>query len=111
MFKKVLILLSISSCYLFSSSVEGTVSYAGSNKTPKDLKMDSDPICGTAHSVPPKKENFILNESNQFKNVIVWLKDIAFEGELKSDSATIDQTGCMYSPHVNVFTVGQKVFI
>ena len=32
--------------------------------------MDSDPICGTAHSVPPKKEDFVLNESNQFKNVI-----------------------------------------
>ena len=110
MFKKALILLSFS-CYLFSGSIEGTVSYAGSNKTPKNLKMDSDPICGTAHSIPPKKEDFILNETNQFKNVIVWLKDATFEGELKSEPTTINQVGCIYTPHVNAVTVGQKVLI
>jgi len=110
MFKKVLFLLSFS-CYLFSGSIEGTVSYAGSNKTPKSLKMDSDPICGTAHSIPPKKEDFILSETNQFENVIVWLKDITFEGEIKSDPVTINQIGCIYTPHVNAVTVGQKVLI
>ena len=110
MLRNFTVLLSVS-FYLFAGSIEGIVSYAGSNKTPKDLKMDSDPICGIAHSVPPKKEDFILDENNQFKNVIVWLKDIVFEGELASDSATINQTGCMYSPHVNAFTIGQKVFI
>ena len=110
MFKKALILLSVS-CYLFSGTIEGIVSYAGKNKTPKNLKMDSDPICGTAHTIPPKKEDFILSETNQFKNVIVWLKDVAFEDELKADSATINQVGCLYTPHINTFTVGQKVFI
>ena len=110
MFKKLLIVLSITT-YIFCGSIEGTISYAGSNKKAKDLKMDSDPICGTAHSIPPKKEDFILNEKNQFKNVIVWLKNIDYKGELKSDSATIDQLGCIYSPHVNVFTTKQKVFI
>ena len=58
MFRIFVILLSLS-FYLFAGSIEGVVSYAGSNKTPKDLKMDSDPICGTAHSIPPKKEDFI----------------------------------------------------
>ncbi|MBI45311.1 MAG: hypothetical protein CMG66_04005 [Candidatus Marinimicrobia bacterium] len=110
MFKKLLITLSVIT-YIFCGSIEGTVSYAGSNKTAKSLKMDSDPICGTAHSVPPKKEDFILNEKNQFKNVIVWLKNVDYKDELKSDPATIDQLGCIYSPHVNVFTTAQKVFI
>tara|TARA_Y100000996_G_scaffold145255_1_gene111760 strand:+ start:1952 stop:2680 length:729 start_codon:yes stop_codon:yes gene_type:complete len=110
MFRTFITLLSISFC-LFAGSIEGTVSYAGSNKTAKDLKMDSDPICGTSHTVPPKKEDFILNKDNQFKNVIVWLKDVKYEGELSSDPAMIDQIGCLYTPHVNAFTTNQKVFI
>ena len=110
MFRFFIILSSIS-FWLFAGTIEGTVSYAGSNKKAKDLKMDSDPICGTSHSVPPKKEDFILNKDNQFKNVIVWLKNVNYEGELSSDSATIDQIGCLYTPHVNAFTTGQKVFI
>ena len=110
MFKIFVFILSISS-YLLSSSIEGTVSYGGSNKKPKNLSMDSDPICGTSHSIPPKNENFILNEDNNFKNVIVWLKNIAFEDDLISEPLTIDQLGCMYSPHVNALTVGQSILI
>ena len=105
------IILSSLSFYLIAGTIEGNVSYAGKKKTAKTLKMDSDPICGIAHSVPPKKEDFILNDNNQFKNVIVWLKDVNYEGELSSDPATIDQIGCMYTPHVNVFTTNQKVLI
>ena len=110
MFRFFILLLSLS-FYLFAGSIEGTVSYAGNNKTPKPLKMDSDPICGSSYEKPPTQENFILNKNNQFKNVIVWLKDIKYEGDLSSDTITIDQIGCRYSPHVNTFTTGQKVFI
>ena len=110
MFRFFIILSSIS-FYLIAGTIEGNVSYAGSKKTAKSLKMDSDPICGISHSVPPKKEDFILNDNNQFKNVIVWIKDAKYEGELSSESAVIDQIGCMYTPHVNVFTTNQKVLI
>ena len=110
MFRFFILLLSLS-FYLFAGSIEGTVSYAGNNKTPKPLKMDSDPICGSSYEKPPTQENFILNENNQFKNVIVWLKDIKYEGDLSSDTVTIDQIGCRYSPHVNTFTTEQKIFI
>ena len=64
MFRFFIVLLSLS-FYLFSGSIEGTVSYAGNNKTPKPLKMDSDPICGALYEKPPTQENFILNENNQ----------------------------------------------
>ena len=110
MFNKILVSLSIST-YLFCGTIEGTVSYGGTNSTPSTLKMDSDPICGTSHSVPPTKENFIMDENNNLKNVIVWLKDIAYEEELTLDTITIDQIGCMYTPHVNAVMTGQKVLI
>lgn len=100
------------SMVLNAGTLKGVVSYAGSNKTPKALKMDSDPVCGNSHEIPPKKEDFILDENNNFKNVLVWLvKGVNYEGELTSNPAVIDQVGCMYTPHVNAFTTGQKVLI
>ena len=72
MFKVILFVSTF--CLLNATTIQGTVSYAGNSKTPKTVKMDSDPICGAAHTVPPTKQDFILNENNKFKNVIVWLK-------------------------------------
>ena len=110
MFKAIITLITFS-MLLNAGTIKGTVSYGGSNKKPKTLKMDSDPVCGNSHSVPPAKEDFILDENNNFKNVIVWLKDINYDGELSTESALIDQIGCVYTPHVNVVTTGQKVLI
>ena len=106
--------LSLFLCFsmvLNAGTLKGVVSYAGSNKTPKDLKMDSDPVCGNSHEIPPKKEDFILDENNNFKNVLVWIEGIKYDGKLDSSPAVIDQVGCMYTPHVNAFTTGQKVLI
>ena len=62
MSKLIIITISIFS-FLFSGSIEGTVTYVES-KAGKELKgMDADPICGMAHSIPPKDENWMLNES------------------------------------------------
>ena len=110
MFKAIITLITFS-MLLNAATIKGTVSYAGSNKKPKTLKMDSDPVCGNSHSVPPAQEDFILDENNNFKNVIVWLKDVNYDGKLSEESALIDQIGCVYTPHVNVVTTGQKVLI
>ena len=66
MFKTIITLITFS-MLLNAGTIKGTVSYAGSNKKPKTLKMDSDPVCGNSHSVPPAKEDFILDENNNFK--------------------------------------------
>jgi len=108
---QIICILSLCFNIIYAGTISGTVSYAGNNKTPKTLKMDSDPICGTSHTVPPLTEGWITDENNNFKNVIVWIKNITYEGELKNEAAIIDQKGCIYSPHVNVVTTGQKVII
>ena len=99
------------SMMLNAATIKGTVSYAGPKKSPKSLTMDSDPVCGAAHDTKPLKEDFILDGNNNLKNVIVWIKNMDFEGELSTYPITIDQIGCMYAPHVNVVTTGQKVLI
>jgi len=102
------------SMMLNAASIKGTVDYAGPKKSRKDLEMNSDPVCDSAHKNKPGKplkEDFILDENNNLKNVIVWIKNADFQGELSADAVTIDQIGCMYTPHVNVVTTGQKVLI
>ena len=108
---RIISIFTISVMMLNAATIKGTISYAGTNKKPKSLKMDSDPVCGVYHEMPPAKEDFVLDENNNFKNVIVWLKDVAFSGDLPSNSITIDQKGCMYVPHVNTVTTNQKVLI
>ena len=108
---RIILLITTFSMVLNAATINGTVSYAGTNKKSKSLKMDSDPVCGTIHEIPPLKEDFVLDANNNFKNVLVWLKGVEFLGELSSEAAIIDQQGCMYSPHVNAFTTSQKILI
>ena len=109
---KLIILFITTSMILNAGTLKGTVSYAGNNKTPKSLKMDSDPVCGNSHETPPLKEDFILDENNNFKNVLVWLKNTEeFNSEISSDPIHINQTGCVYSPHVLGVMTNQKVLI
>ena len=108
---QIICILSLCFNFIYAGTISGTVSYAGKNKAPKTLKMDSDPICGASHEVPPAKEDWILDKNNNFKDVIVWIKNITYEGDLSNNAITIDQKGCIYTPHVNVVTTGQKVLI
>ena len=109
---KLIILFITGSMILNAGTLKGTVSYAGSNKTPKSLKMDSDPVCGNSHETPPLKEDFILDENNNFKNVLVWLKNTGeFNSETSPTSIQINQEGCLYSPHVlGVMTKSKKKY-
>ena len=114
---KLIILFTAGSMILNAGTLKGTVSYAGSNKTPKSLKMDSDPVCGNSHATTPLKEDFILDDNNNFKNVLVWLKALD-EENLRLGYAggseipvQIDQKGCVYSPHVFGVMTNQKVLI
>ena len=107
---KLIIIMSIFS-FLFCGTIEGTVTYVMS-KAGKPLKgMDADPICGMAHSVPPQDENWMLNENNQFQNVIVWLKNVEYSGSLDTTTAIIDQVNCLYTPHMNTINSKQKVLL
>ena len=96
---------------VFSATLTGTVDYAGKSKTPKKISMDADPICGAAHKEPPYRQSFIMNEDGYIKNVMVYLKDIKYDGKLPETNAVLDQQGCMYLPHVQGMMAGQELLI
>ena len=96
---------------LFSGSLSGRVNFDGNPPKKKTLKMDADPVCGSSHKEPPYRQSFIINEDGYLKNVMVYLKDVKYEGKAPSNKAILDQKGCIYDPHVQGIMVGQELLI
>ena len=92
-------------------SLVGNVKYEGKVPGKKPLKMDADPVCGSSHDERVMSESFIVDEDMNLKNVIVWLKDIKYDGPTLTDTAVLDQKGCIYTPHVMAVMKNQKVLI
>ena len=106
------ITLTIISSMAFSGTLTGTVSFEGKTKKRKAIPMDSDPICGSAHkSDKALSESFIVDKDKNLKNVLVWLVDVDYNGEVTKEPAIIDQVGCIYKPHVQGVMKGQEVII
>ena len=89
----------------------GNVKYDGKVPASKPLKMDADPICGSSHEGKVLSESFIVDQEMNLKNVLVWLKDVKYDGGTLVDTAILDQKGCIYDPHVLAVMKGQKVLI
>ncbi len=94
-----------------AGSLSGNVKYQGKVPKPKPLKMDADPVCGASHDGRPFSESFIVDENMNLKNVLVWLKDVNYQGGVEEKPAIIDQKGCIYDPHVLGVMRNQKVII
>ena len=92
-------------------TLSGNVKYQGKVPKAKPLRMDADPVCGSSHDGTVLSESFIVDENLNLKNVIVWLKDIKYEGEIPHKPAILNQIGCVYDPHVLAVVKGQKVLI
>ena len=92
-------------------TLKGNVKYQGKVPKPRLLKMDADPVCGASHEEKVLSESFIVDDELNFKNVLVWLKNVKYDGPVSSDTAILDQKGCVYSPHVMGVMKDQKVLI
>ena len=108
------IIISIFISSILAETLMGTVKYDG-NPMPKkastQLKMNADPVCGSSHKDPVYKQSLIVNDNATLKNVVVYLKDVKYDGEVDTTQAVIDQNGCMYSPHVQGIMAGQELLI
>ena len=114
MLKNVFILTVL--CGLFISSalggtLSGRVNFDGKPPKKRSIKMDADPVCGSSHKEPDYNQSFIINEAGYLQNVLVYLKDVKYDGNTPDTQAVLDQNGCMYSPHVQGMMVGQELLI
>jgi len=93
------------------AAIEGKVAFVGAKPARTPVSMDATPQCSRQHSSPPLSEVAIVNDNGTLKNVFVYVKAGLPNQTWPAPKGpvTIDQSGCMYKPHVTGVMVGQNV--
>lgn len=93
------------------SSVRGTVRLEGKVPVAKPISMAADPVCAKQHPSPILAQEVMTDTKGDLQNVIVFvsegLGDRTFDAP--SDTAVVEQKGCMYVPHVMAVRANQKL--
>jgi plastocyanin len=91
-------------------SIRVEVSYSGAPPAPKLINMNSTPACAAAHATAVSDQSLVVT-GGRLANAVVYIKsglgDRAFA--TPSEPVLIDQTGCLYNPHVVALMVGQPL--
>ncbi len=97
---------------VFSATITGIIKYDGEAPKFKEIKMDADPICLTQHKDAVFPQTLVLGEGNAMGNVFVRvLNPPKGNYPVPTEPVTVDQKGCMYTPHIIGVRVGQPVKI
>jgi plastocyanin len=94
-------------------AVLGRVSFKGLAPVLKPIAMDSEPTCVAKHTGKVYPETVVVNPNGTLKNVFVYVK-AGLEGKTfqpPQNAVTLNQSGCMYDPHVFGILVGQDLKI
>ena len=80
---------------------------------PQPIQMSADPNCVRMHDTPPHTEFVLAGEGGGLQNVFVYVKSgIDFPVPPPPEQPVVlDQTGCLYVPHVFGVRVGQPLSI
>ena len=107
----IIIFFSLGAIILFAGEVKGSVKYVGKPPKAKRLRMDADPVCAASHQEAAKAESFVVDANGNLANVIVYLKNVKYDGKAPTKAKTLDQAGCVYTPHVLGVQAGQPIKI
>jgi plastocyanin len=94
-----------------AATITGKIAYTVAKPEPATISMDATPACARQHKGPIVSEALIVNANGTLKNAFVWVKAGLPNAEwpAAAGSVTIDQKGCVYSPHVAGVRAGQDV--
>ena len=91
------------------ATVTGSIKFEGTAPKPKKIDMSQDPACSGGSGMT----EMVVAEGGNLANVFVYVKE-GLGGRtfaVPTESATIDQHGCHYVPHVLGMMAGQTVKI
>ncbi|MEE2791415.1 MAG: carboxypeptidase regulatory-like domain-containing protein [Acidobacteriota bacterium] len=94
-----------------AGNVSGMVMIDGEMPAAEELGMNSDPVC--AMSATDTMSNTFVGSNGHLGNVFVYVKE-GLEGQsfpAATETVTLNQEGCRYTPHVFGVQVGQTVQI
>ena len=93
------------------AAISGKVTLSGTAPAREKIKMAADPACMQQHPDVVLKQDVVANNGS-LQYVLVYVKE-GLQGTFPApaEAVTINQTGCMYEPHVFGIQVGQKLEI
>ena len=91
----------------------GAVKFEGKPARRKPIRMDADAYCKkTNKGKKVLNEAMVVNKDGTMRNVFIYVKSGPTGGAaVPQEPAVIDQTGCMYHPHVLGMMAGQPLLI
>lgn len=95
------------------AAVKGIVRFEGTVPKPKAVDMGADPSCAKQHSSPVYMQEIITDTKGDLQNVVVFISD-GLGGQkfdAPAEPITIEQKGCMYSPHVLAVRANQPLHV
>jgi plastocyanin len=92
-------------------TITGKVAFDGAKPTMRALDMSANPVCMRAHPTAQKSEEVIVNDNNTLRNVFIWVKSGLpdKQWQVPTQAVELDQSGCMYKPHVLAVMAGQNI--
>lgn len=96
------------------ATVTGKVAFDGAKPVMKALDMSATPFCERAHAgSPAKSEEVTVNANGTLKNAFVWVKSGLPDRnwQVPTTAVMLNQSGCMYQPHVIGVMTGQNIDI
>lgn len=96
-----------------AGGIAGSVTFTGETPASEAIQMAADPFCLSAHSEAVMSTPVMVDADGGLMNVVVHISG-GLEGYAFPDAveqAVINQTDCMYEPHVLAMQTGQTIVI
>lgn len=92
-------------------TISGVVKLDGAPPKFRPINMSADAYCVKANAKPVYPDEVVTGPGGTLANVIVYVKSGAedYSFPIPTNSVTLDQKGCMYSPHVVALMAGQQI--
>jgi plastocyanin len=94
-----------------AGTVMGTVKFEGTPPQMRNINMASVPSCAKLHATPQMVEDVVLGDNGTLQDVVVYLKGdfSAYSFPAVTTPVQIDQSGCVFSPHVVALMTGEPL--
>jgi len=94
-------------------SVSGTISFDGAAPARRPIKMSADPACEAANAGKERLGEVMVINDGKVQNVFIYVKDGLGDAkfDIPKEPVEMDQSGCMYTPHVIGAMAGQTIVI
>jgi len=106
--------LSAGVCSTSFAQVAGTVTLDGEPPEPAVIEaIKQNKACAAIHEEDVYADNVVVGENGELANVVVSVKAEAGQlpGAAPKEPVVLDQSGCMYRPHVLALMVGQPIVV